>query len=169
MLKGFSEPLETDTFDYSTFVHQILSCLGQTGGADASKIYHNIADISFNHYFSKEDYIAILQKLNSDETIYQMPGGIITLSKLGERIVENYEFYAAFMTPKDWKVVCNGKEIGQISGGNLLFLKEGSHFLLAGKRWEIVEFKNKIQTIIVKKHMGRNLSNLIGVLKIYIE
>ena len=155
MLKGFSEPLETNSFDYSTFVHQILSYLGQTGGADASKIYHNIADISFNHYFSKEDYIAILQKLNSDEIIYQMPDGIITLSKLGERIVENYEFYAAFMTPKDWKVVCNGKEIGQISGGNLLFLKEGSHFLLAGKRWEIVEFKNKIQTIIVKKAYGK--------------
>ncbi len=84
-----------------------------------------------------------------------MPNGIITLSKLGEKIVENYEFYAAFITPKDWKVVCNGKEIGQISGGNLLFLKEGSHFLLAGKRWEIVEFKNKIQTIIVKKAYGK--------------
>src|SRR5699024_11908430 len=45
--------------------------------------------------------------------------------------------------------------LGQISGGNLLFLKEGSHFLLAGKRWEIVEFKNKIQTIIVKKAYGK--------------
>ncbi len=155
MLKGFSEPLDTDTFDYSTFVHQILSYLGQTGGANASKIYSNIAEISFNHYFSKEDFIAILQKLNSDEIIYQMPDRTITLSKLGERIVESYEFYAAFMTPKDWKVVCNGKEIGQISGGNLLFLKEGSHFLLAGKRWEIVEFKNKIQTIIVKKAYGK--------------
>ena len=155
MLKESIEPLETNTFDYSTFIHQILSYLGQTGGADASKIYYNIADISFNNYFSKEDFIAILQKLNSDEIISQMPNGIITLSKLGEKIVENYEFYAAFITPKDWKVVCNGKEIGQISGGNLLFLKEGSHFLLAGKRWEIVEFKNKIQTIIVKKAYGK--------------
>lgn len=155
MLKGFSEPLDTETFDYSTFVHQILSYLGQTGGANASKIYHNIAEISFNHYFTKEDFIAILQQLNSDEIIYQMPDGTITLGKLGERIVESYEFYAAFMTPKDWKVVCNGKEIGQISGGNLLFLKEGSHFLLAGKRWEIIEFKNKIQTIVVKKAYGK--------------
>jgi len=155
MLKGFSEPLDTDTFDYSTFVHQILSYLGQTGGADASKIYYNISEISFNGYFSKNDFIAILQKLNSDEIIYQMPDGTITLSKLGERIVESYEFFAAFMTPKDWKVVCNGKEIGQISGGNLLFLKEGSHFLLAGKRWEIVEFKNKIQIIVVKKAYGK--------------
>jgi ATP-dependent Lhr-like helicase len=155
MLKGFSEPLDTNTFDYSTFLHQILSYLGQTGGANASKIYSNISEISFNGYFSKNDFIAILQKLNFDEIIYQMSDGIITLSKLGERIVESYEFYAAFMTPKDWKVVCNGKEIGQISGGNLLFLKEGSHFLLAGKRWEIIEFKNKIQTIVVKKANGK--------------
>ncbi|MCD7879543.1 MAG: DEAD/DEAH box helicase [Candidatus Gastranaerophilales bacterium] len=155
MLKGFSEPLDTKTFDYSTFAHQILSYLGQTGGANAPQIYHNIAEISFNSYFSKEDFIKILQNLNSEKIIYQMTDGIITLSKLGERIVENYEFYAAFMTPKDWKVVCNGKEIGQISGNNLLFLKEGSHFLLAGKRWEIIEFKNKIQTIVVKKAQGK--------------
>ncbi|CCY63067.1 dEAD/DEAH box helicase domain protein [Clostridium sp. CAG:967] len=155
MLNGFSEPLDTKTFDYSTFVHQILSYLGQTGGANATKIYHNIAEISFNSYFTKEDFVKILQNLNSEEIIYQMSDGIITLSKLGERIVENYEFYAAFMTPKDWKVVCNGKEIGQISGSNLLFLKEGSHFLLAGKRWEILEFKNKVQTIIVKKAHGK--------------
>lgn len=155
MLEGFSEPLDTDTFDYSTFIHQILSYLGQTGGANASKIYHNIVEISFNNYFSKKDFIEILQELNSKEIIYQMPDGIITLSELGERIVESYEFYAAFITPKNWKVVCNGKEIGQISGGNLLFLKEGSHFILAGKRWEIVAFKNNIQTIIVKKALGK--------------
>ena len=155
MLEGFSEPLNTETFDYSTFVHQILSYLGQTGGANANRIYYNISEISYNSYFSKSDFIVILQKLNSEEIIYQMSDGTITLSKLGERIVENYEFYAAFISPKDWKVVCNGKEIGQISGENLLFLKEGSHFLLAGKRWEIVEVKNKIQTIIVKKAYGK--------------
>ena len=162
MLNGFSEPLDTKTFDYSTFVHQILSYLGQTGGVNATKIYHNIAEISFNGYFTKEDFVKILQNLNSEEIIYQMPDGIITLSKLGERIVENYEFYAAFMAPKDWKVVCNGKEIGQISGNNLLFLQEGSHFLLAGKRWEILEFKNKIQTIIVKKAHGKKTIKFNG-------
>ena len=151
MLEGFIEPLDTNIFDYSTFIHQILSYLGQTGGCNASEIYHNIAEIAFDRYFSKEDFIAILQKLNSEKIIYQMPVGTITLSKLGERIVESYDFYAAFMTPKEWKVVYDGKEIGQISGEKLLFLKEGTHFLLAGKRWEIVEFKNKIQTILVKK------------------
>ncbi len=151
MLNEFNEPLDTKTFDYSTFVHQILSYLGQTGGADATQIYHNISEISFNNYFSKDDFIKILQKLNSEKIIYQMPNGIITLSKLGELIVENYEFYAAFMAPQGWKVVYNGKEIGEISGTNLLFLKVGSLFLLAGKKWEIVEFKNKIQTIVVKK------------------
>lgn len=151
MLEGFIEPLNTGIFDYSTFIHQILSYLGQTGGANASEIYHNIAEVAFNHYFSKNDFISILHELNSDKIIYQMPEGTITLSKLGEKMVESYEFYAAFMTPKEWKVVCDGKDIGQITGEKLLFLKEGSHFLLAGKRWEVIEFKNKIQTIIVKR------------------
>lgn len=155
MLEGFIEPLNTAAFDYSTFVHQILSFLGQTGGAAASQIYRTIGENSFNGYFSKKDFIDILQQLNADDVIYQLPDNTITLAKAGERIVENYEFYSAFITAKEWKVICNGKEIGQISGDNLVFLKKGGTFLLAGKRWELVEIKNDRQIILVKEAKGK--------------
>lgn len=151
MLKGFTEPLDTTNFDYSTFIHQILSYLGQVGGANPLKIYYNIAEISFNGYFSKDDFISILQNLKSNEIIYQMSDDTITLDKAGEKIVENHEFYAAFMTTKNWKVVYGGKEIGEIPKEKIAYLKKGNCLLLAGKRWEIIEIKNKIQTIIVKK------------------
>lgn len=151
MLQGFIEPLDTATFDYSTFIQQILSFLGQTGGATASQIYHVIGELSFNSFFSKKDFIDILQQLNADSIIYQLSDNTITLAKAGEKIVETYEFYSAFVTQKDWKVLCNGKEIGQISGDNLLFLKNGGIFLLAGKRWESVEIKDKAQIILVKE------------------
>lgn len=162
MIEGFIEPLEAGTFDYSTFVHQLLSYLGQTGGATASKIYRNIGEIAFEGYFSKDEFIAILKKLYSDEIIYQMPDGTITLSLRGERIVENYKFYAAFMTSKDWKVICDGKEIGQISGESVSFLKEESHFLLAGKRWEVIEINTKNQAIIVKRAYSKKPLRFCG-------
>lgn len=155
MLKGFIEPLDTTTFDYSTFVHQILSYLGQTGGATASQIYRTIGENSFNAYFSKKDFIDILQQLNTDDIIYQLPDNTITLARAGEKIVENYEFYSAFITQKEWKVLCNGKEIGQISADNLIFLKNGGTFLLAGRSWELVEINSKSQILLVKEATGK--------------
>lgn len=162
MLEGFIEPLDTDTFDYSTFVHQILSYLGQTGGATASQIYRCIGENSFNSYFSKKDFIDILQQLSHDEIIYQLPDKSITLAKAGERIVENYEFYSAFITAQEWKVLCNGKEIGQISGENLIYLKNGGTFLLAGKSWELIEIKSQSQILLVKEAVGKKLIKFNG-------
>lgn len=155
MLEGFIEPLDTTIFDYSTFVHQILSFLGQTGGTTASQIYHTVGENAFNGYFSKKDFIDILQQLSAEDIIYQLSDTTISLAKAGEKIVESYEFYSAFITQKEWKVFCNGKEIGQISGDNLIFLKNGGTFLLAGKRWELVEIKSESQIILVKEAAGK--------------
>jgi ATP-dependent helicase Lhr and Lhr-like helicase len=155
MIEKWCEPLATDIFDYSTFVHQIFSYLGQTGGASAFDIYKEIGQIAFNKHFSQEDFIEILKSLKEKELIYQNQSNLITLDKKGEKIVENYEFYAAFQTPSEWKVIYNGKEIGQITSENLLFIKEGSHILLAGKRWEVIEIKSKSEMILVKKAIGK--------------
>lgn len=155
MLEGFIEPLDTTIFDYSTFVHQILSFLGQTGGATASQIYRTVGENAFNGYFSKKDFIDILQQLSAEDIIYQLSDNTISLAKAGEKIVESYEFYSAFITQKEWKVFCNGKEIGQISGDNLIFLKNGGTFLLAGKRWKLVEIKSESQIILVKEAAGK--------------
>ncbi len=151
MIQGFSEPLNTATFDYSTFVHQILSYLGQSGGANASELYHAIGETAFNHAFSKKDFIEILQNLYAEKIIYQLADKTITLDKAGEKIVESYEFYAAFAAAKEWKVLYNNREIGQLSETNSMFLEEGANFLLAGKRWEIAELKKANRVIIVKK------------------
>lgn len=151
MLENFTEPLDTTNFDYSTLVHQILSYLGQTGGDFAVNIYNNIGKISFDEYFSKNDFIDILKYLNKEQIIYQMNDGKITLNRIGENIVEKYDFFAAFETPKTWKIICNGKEIGEIPIDNIYYLKVKDCFILAGKKWEIIEIRKNIQTIVVKQ------------------
>jgi len=155
MLEKWCEPLDVDNLDYSTFIHQILSYLGQTGGATVQKIYNTIGISAFNKFFDEQDFIKILKGLKENEIIYQMPNDVITLDKKGERIVENYEFYAAFFAASEWKVIFDGKEVGHISPTSLMFLDIGSHILLAGKRWEILEIKTKTETIIVKKGYGK--------------
>lgn len=162
MIQGFNEPLNTATFDYSTFVHQILSYLGQTGGVSASELYRVIGEIAFNKTVSKKDFIEILQNLYTEKIIYQLSDKTIILDKEGEKIVENYEFYAAFAVQKEWKVLYNNREIGQLSEANILFLEEGANFLLAGKRWEIAEIKKANRVIIVQKALRKKSLKFSG-------
>lgn len=161
MLENFTEPLDTKTFDYSTLVHQILSYLGQTGGDLAINIFDNIVKNSFDEYFSKNDFIDILKYLNKEQIIYQMINGKITLNKKGEKIVENYKFYAAFEAMENWKIVYNNQIIGEIPIVNLAMLKSNC-FILAGKKWEIVNVNTMNKTIIVKQVYEGELINFFG-------
>lgn len=150
MLEKFSEPLDTVHFDYSTFVHQILSYLGQTGGAKAARIYQMIAENSFNGAFSKADFIAVLKGLYQKKMIYQLKDDTITLHRKGEQLVESYDFYAAFLTPQMWKVVYNGHQVGEIGGDSVFSLDVGSHLLLAGKAWQVIDFKYREKIMLVE-------------------
>ena len=162
MLEGWCEPLDANIYDYSTFVHQILSYLGQTGGDTALNIYENIGIKSFNSKFSSGDFIEILKNLKDEQIIYQTESNSITLDRLGEKIVENYKFYASFDTPVEWRIFNNGKELGKIHEINLLSLKPGKNFIFAAKRWEITEVNEDTRTIQVKRSFDKGKISFDG-------
>lgn len=157
MIDGWCEPLNTHVKDYSTFIHQILSYLGQTGGKKASEIYDIIGLKAFQGQFDKSDFMKILHQLNEEEIIYSLPGDVLTLAKKGEKIVENYEFYATFITTDEWKIVANGKEIGKLNKSDLGLIKVESVFLLAGKRWMVTVINEKTSTILVVRTMQKKV------------
>ena len=104
----------------------------------------------------------ILRKLNEDEIIYPLPDEVLTLGKKGEMIVENYKFYAAFITSDEWKIVANGKEIGKLTKSDLGLIEVGSVFLLAGKRWQVVSINEKSSTILVVRTEQKKVISFHG-------
>lgn len=164
MLEKWCEPLKTELFDFSTFVHQILSYLSETGGDTAINIYSKIVVHAFEENFSQSDYIAVLKSLKDKEIIYQNQNDLITLNKKGERITESYEFYAAFKTLQEYRVLNNENEIGRIPAESAIMFEKGSHLLLAGKRWEVLDVKSELKCIIAKKAKDKKpiLFNSIG-------
>lgn len=162
MLEGWCEPMNTHAKDYSTFIHQILSYLGQTGGKKASDIYQAIALKAFQGQFDKQEFMKILRKLNEDGIIYSLPDEVLTLGNNGEKIVENYKFYAAFITSDEWKIVANGKEIGRLDKSDIRAIEVESVFLLAGKRWKVVSINEKSSTILVVRTEQKKLLSFHG-------
>lgn len=148
MLEGWSEPLSCSMRDISTFIHQILSFLGQTGGAKAKNIFHVIGQVGFNSCYEQNSFIDILRNLKEKEIIYQQSDGKIALTNKGEQIVGHYDFFAAFSAPKQWTVIYKERVIGEITSDSIPIMM-GSVFLLAGCRWVITGIVHSSSSVLV--------------------
>ena len=156
MLAGWCEPQDPDWFDYSTVAQQILSYLGQTRGASPLRLFSAIAEIGLEKIISADDFILLLRSLKSKDLIYQQEDGIIALSEKGERVVENYHFYATFQTPSVWKVKYKDKEIGEIEGTPMHPFDKGCAILLAGRQWQVSDIRreSRIMNVIPGTNSG---------------
>lgn len=147
MLQNWCEPLNGNMFDYSTFVQQILSFVTQNGSVSIKDIYDELNVRAFNKLLEKQEVVLLLRYLNDKKLIRQNGQGLIELDAIGERIVEHYDFYAAFQSTSGYDVIYNGTFIGEI----LEKRKINDAILLAGKRWTIVDVKDHEKIILVKK------------------
>jgi ATP-dependent Lhr-like helicase len=153
MLEKWLEPPDITPFDPSTFVQQIMSVLAEAGGINASALYARLVESGTFATFTKSQFASILRSLRDHDIVQQMDEGDLILGLEGERIVKSFEFYSAFASPKELKVVHCGKPVGSISG--LMPPQISDHILLAGRRWQVVQIDERTSTIEVIPAKGR--------------
>jgi ATP-dependent Lhr-like helicase len=54
----------------------------------------------------------------------------------GERMVNHYSFYTAFVTPEEYQLVHDGRELGTLPISHPL--SDGSYIIFAGQRWRVL-------------------------------
>ena len=170
MLENWYEPLPLIDYDYSTYTHQLLSYLRTTGGIHAVKLFNYLSKVCRLKMFglTESNFILLLRSLKDKGIIYQDTANNISLDKLGEQITEHYTFYAVFNTEREWKLVCNGRDIGSIPKLPVVEQIKGQHLLLAGKRWEIINIIEKQRIIQVKPStFKKSIKFLSGSQKIH--
>jgi len=153
MLEKWLEPPNIAPFDPSTFVQQIMSVLAEAGGIKAASLYSRLVESGTFADFTKSQFASILRSLRDHDIVQQMDEGDLILGLEGERIVKSFEFYSAFMSAKELKVVHCGKHVGSISG--LMPPQVSDHILLAGRRWQVVHVDDRTSTIEVVPAKGR--------------
>jgi ATP-dependent helicase Lhr and Lhr-like helicase len=129
------EPPEHDHFHFSTCVHQVLSVLRQTGGAQAAHLYDVLIRKGAFHRIEQVQFAALLRELTEKELIEQIPTGELILAPAGERIVESRDFYAAFASRIEYRVEHDGQPIGVLPQDSIP--AEGEFLLLGGRRWRV--------------------------------
>jgi len=153
MLERWVEPPSIDVLDLSTFVQQILSVLAETGGISASRLYDILVTNGAFRKIPRSIVVGVLRSLGRNGLVEQMPDGDLILAPAGERVVNDYEFYSAFATPIEYAVVHGGRPIGRLPA--LAIPAEGDHFLLAARRWEVLDVDHDRCEILVSPAKGK--------------
>ena len=85
MLDHWLEPPDIDRMHLSTLIHQVLSCLKQTGGMTASRIFETLVKRGPFRQVTTQSFAELLKGLGQKEVIEQVPQGELILAPLGEK------------------------------------------------------------------------------------
>lgn len=152
MMQKWLEPPDIDRLHLSTLIHQILSCLKQTGGMTAAELHSLLIEAGPFRQVPSQIFKSILKGLGEKEVIEQCPEGDLILAPVGERITSNFDFYAAFKS-KDEFVIRNGEEpIGTLPADVIPPI--GEHLILAGRRWHVDDIDLAAKTVFVTAARG---------------
>jgi ATP-dependent Lhr-like helicase len=160
MLEHWCEPPDIERWHLSTLVQQVMSVIAEVGGASASTLYERlIARGSFKN-IDQQTFIRILRSMGAKDLIEQTPEGIIILGLKGEQIVRGYDFYSAFVTEKELRVLNRGHLIGTVS--TLPSTGADGFLILAGRRWKVIEINLEREEILVEPSRGGRLPSFAG-------
>lgn len=142
----FLEPIHTSERPFDILFHQLLSIVKQLSGCTRETLkkrirmnpaFQQITDLEVNQLIDHcvaSDYLEDIER----ELIIGLEG---------EQIVNSRGFYSVFKTESNLKVICAGKNIGEIPHSPQVKIDE--NILLAAKIWKIKDIDLKSSKIIV--------------------
>lgn len=160
MLAKWLEPAERGRTHLSTLVHQILSCLKQTGGMTAMRLHQTLVVEGPFREVTSADFGELLRSLAARKVVEQIPTGELILATAGERITSSYDFYAAFKGSEMFTVRHDKSEIGELPLDALP--PAGQLVVLAGRRWLVEEVDGGTKTVWVSPAKGGKVPVFLG-------
>jgi ATP-dependent Lhr-like helicase len=136
LTQGWNEPPATGALHLSTLVQQVLSLIAQHGGLAAKQGYDVLCRRGPFRAVSSRQFADLLRDLGTANLITQSHDGTLVLDLQGERLVNHYDFYAAFSTPEEYRLIADGKQLGSLPIVAPLF--EGRYLIFGGRRWKVI-------------------------------
>ncbi len=152
MLANWLEPHEGDRLHLGTLVHQILSCLHETGGMRAEALFVVLVKDGAFRRVPETVFHRVLRSLGSHDLIEQMPRGELILAPAGERITSDRDFYSAFAASEEFVIRHDGREIGSLQCS--LIPPVGQNLILGGRRWRVDDIQALAKTVFVSPAKG---------------
>ena len=148
LIKRWYEPPRIENLHLSTFVQQLLSLIAQYGGLNAATAWNILCEGGVFQNLNKSDFILLLRALGEKDILIQTHDGLLLHGFVGERIVNDYKFYATFIDEPQYRIVNGHRTLGTLSDGKLFEI--GDYIIFAGRRWEVrnIDLERKILDVM---------------------
>jgi ATP-dependent helicase Lhr and Lhr-like helicase len=160
LLERWCEPPESDRLHASTLIQQILSVIAEFGGAHADRLFDILVTRGGFVNVVPGFFADVLRGIAAVDLIEQTTEGDLILGLRGEQIVRNFDFYSAFLSADEFRVVCRGRTIGTVSVAPAL--GADGFLILAGRRWHVIEVNVDRKEILVEPSRGGRLPQFSG-------
>ncbi len=136
------EPPKLDRLPFSLLYHQTLSTLAACGELLPNQLAGRVLKLQPFHRISQDDYRILLRHLIDTEHIQRTERGGLIVGLAGERVLNNYKFYAVFQDSEEFTVRSQSQEIGTIVQPP----PAGEKIAIAGHVWVVdeVDFERHI-------------------------
>lgn len=136
----------------STLIQQLLSSLYETGGLQPAEAFARLCDRGPFVHIDPILFMTFLRTLGEREVITQAGDGTLLPGTAGEAVAEHYSFYAAFVSPEEYKLVSEGRALGSLPIDSPLSV--GSLLIFAGRRWRVLQVDDQNKVISVAPDAG---------------
>jgi ATP-dependent Lhr-like helicase len=153
LLQRWCEPPLARGMHLSTLVQQLLALIAERHGIKPAAAYHLLVERGPFNGLSKGEFAMLLRHLGEKELLIQDSQGTLFHGVVGERAVNNFEFYAAFASKDEYRLqVQGGKPLGSLPLEKPVMV--GEHLVFGGKRWKVLEVEAPKKLITVMPAAG---------------
>lgn len=145
------EPPKLDRLPFSLLYHQTMSTLASCGEMTPAQLAGRVLSLHFFSRISQDDYRVLLRHLIETDHIEKTENGGLIVGLAGERIVNNFKFYAVFKENEEYTVRSGSQELGTIVKPP----PAGEKIAIAGHVWVVEEVDHKRHLVYCTQVKGR--------------
>lgn len=146
------EPPRSEALHASTLVQQILSVIAQKGGASPAELWTTLVRSRIFDQVEPLEFSALLHGLGAHDLITQDHGGSLLPGALGERLINQFDFYSAFNTGEEFRLIAEGRTLGSLPITRPL--TPGQRIIFGGRRWKVQDIDTHGKVVYVVRDQG---------------
>ncbi|MCD8096887.1 MAG: DEAD/DEAH box helicase [Lachnospiraceae bacterium] len=145
------EPPRLDALSYSLLYHQTMSTLASCGEMTPVQLASRVLSLRYFQRVSQEDFRVLLRHLLETDHIQRTEGGGLIVGLAGERVINNYKFYAVFQENEEYTVRAGSEELGTVVKPP----PAGEKLAIAGHVWLVDEVDHKRHMVYCEMIKGK--------------
>ena len=157
----FVEPPRTERLPVSLLYHQTMSTLASHGEMTPRELASRVLTLNCFKKITQDDYKLLLKHLLENDHINRTENGGLIVGITGERIVNNYKFYAVFQENIEYTVRSEAGQLGTIVKPPPV----GDKIAIAGRVWVVEEVDHKRREVfctLVKGNIPAYFGDVAG-------